>query len=148
MAGPFTRETFFRPAEVSRVPSRLPAPLYNGLHLLLTRNPGGCLFIPLRGVQYQAVATREEVIFVDSQGGYAHHDGQGGRLIRIAWQPQPAHRRLSLSEPIPCDLVFYARGLKELQWRLMSEICPAVEQLRERQRPFPRTEGTIIPLNP
>lgn len=148
MASSFTRETFFRPAEVSRLASSLPAPLYNGLHLLLARSPGECLFLPLRALQYQAVLSREEVIFVDSQGGYAQQDGQGGRLIRIAWQPEPAHRRVSLSDPVPCDLVFYARGLKELQWRLMSEIRPAVAQLLERQRPFPRTEGTIIPLRP
>ncbi len=148
MPGSSTRETFFRPPEVSRLASSLPASLYNGLHLLLARTPTDCVFVPLRGLQYQAVVTREEVIFVDSQGGYAHQDGQGGRLIRVAWQSEPPQRRLSLSEPVPCDLVFYARGLKELQWRLMSEIRPAVAQLLERQRPFPRTEGTIIPLRP
>jgi len=144
----FTRETFFRPAEVSRHASSLPAALYNGLRLLVTRSEGDCLFIALRGLQYQAVVTREEIIFVDSQGGYAHRDGVGGRIIRIAWQPQHLVPRSSLSDPVPCDLVFYARGLKELQWRLMSEIRPAVEQLLQRQRPLPMTEGTIVPINP
>lgn len=148
MFGPSSCETFFRPALVSRESSQLPAPLYNGLQLLLARSSDECLFVPLRRVQFLAVASRREIIFVDSQGGYAHQDGQGGRLIRIAWQPQPAQRRHSLSDPVPYDLLFYARGLKELQWQLMSEIRPAVEQLQGRQQPLPSTLGTLIPFNP
>jgi hypothetical protein len=84
MASYSVRESFFRPTEHSRQASALPADLYNDLQLLLKGQTGTCAFVPLRALQYQAVVERDEVIFVDSQGGYAHQDGVGGRLIRVA----------------------------------------------------------------
>ena len=96
------RETFFRPPEYSRQPSALPADLYNALQLLLKGQTGSCVFVPIRAMQYQAVVEREEVIFVDSQGGYAHQDGEGGRLIRLACVLPPPAGRDSLTEPVPC----------------------------------------------
>lgn len=134
MSDSFTQETFFRPEAVERKQSALPATIYNGLQLLLTRSQTDCVFVPIRSMQYQAVVDREEVIFVDSQGGYAYQDGKGGRLIRVAWRLQPPQSRLSLTEPVPCEIIFYFPGLKEEQWRLVSEIQPALEQLMKRQR--------------
>jgi hypothetical protein len=130
----FIRETFFRPPEHSRSQSALPAALYNALQLLLRRHEGGSLFVPIRSMQYQAVVEREEVIFVDSQGGYAHQDGEGGRLISIAWRPALPAERESLSEPVPCEVVFYFPALKEVQWRLMSELPPVLERTLQSQR--------------
>ena len=85
-------------------------------------------------MQFQAVVERDEIIFVDSQGGYAHQDGEGGRLIRIAWQPQPPGDRESLTAPVPCTIVHYFPEQKETQRRLMSELPPAVNTLAQRQR--------------
>lgn len=135
MTDSFVHEIFFRPAEVERKSSTLPATLYNALQLLLTRSQTPCVFIPIRSMQYQAVADREEVIFVDAQGGYAYQDGRGGRLIRVAWRLPPPQSRLSLTEPVPCEIIFYFPDLKEEQWRLMSEIKPALAQQLERRRP-------------
>jgi hypothetical protein len=134
MASYSVRETFFRPAEYSRQASALPADLYNALQLLLKGQKGTCVFVPIRAMQYQAVADREEVIFVDSHGGYAHQDGEGGRLIRIAWVLAPPTGRDSLTEPVPCEVVFYAPGLKETQWRLIGEVRGMLQRvLRERR---------------
>jgi len=130
----YVRETFFRPPEHSRRQSALRAALYNALQLLLRRHEGGSLFVPIRSMQYLAVVEREEVIFVDSQGGYAHQDGEGGRIIRIAWRPAPPEQRASLSEPVPCEVVFYFPDLKEVQWRLMSELPPVLERELQGQR--------------
>jgi hypothetical protein len=127
-------ETFFRPDQpFAREASALPADVYNGLQLLLAREPSSCVFLPIRSMQYQAVIDREEVVFVDANGGYAHQDGVGGRLIRIAWRPgsQP---RDSLAEPVPCEIVHYFPGLKETQWRLLGETRAALRQVLERQR--------------
>ncbi len=66
---------------------------------------GSRVFVPLRAPPYQTVVEPDEVIFVDSHGGYAHQDGEGGRLIRIAWTLTPPARRDSLSEPVPCEVV-------------------------------------------
>jgi len=147
MTGRYTRETFFRPREVERRPSSLPASIYNPLQLLLARSETDCVFVPIRSMQYQAVVERQEVIFVDSQG-YAQQDGEGGRLIRLAWQPTLAGPRDSLDRPVPFDLVLYFPDLKETQWRLLSEIQPALRQMLERQRPSgaPEPEPRVVPF--
>jgi len=134
MASYSVRETFFRPPEHSRQANALPADLYNALQLVLKGQAGRCVFVPIRAMQYQAVVEREEVIFVDSQGGYAHQDGEGGRLIRIAWVLTPPAGRDSLTEPVPCEVVYYAPGLKETQWRLIGELRGMLQRaLKERR---------------
>ena len=130
----YVRETFFRPGEHTREPSSLPAALYNDLQLVLKRSGSQSLFVPIRSMQYQAVMERDEIVFVDSHGGYAHQDGVGGRLIRIAWQLAPAVERESLDRPVPCEIVYYFPDLKEIQWRLMSEFPPVLRQILQRHR--------------
>jgi len=134
MASYRVRETFFRPAEHSREASALPADIYNALQTLLKGQGGGCVFVPLRALQYQAVVDPEEVIFVDSQGGYAYQDGEGGRLIRIAWRPARPASRASLIEPVPCEILYYAPDLKETQWRLIGELRGMLERLLKERR--------------
>jgi len=144
----FVRETFFRPPEHAREQSALPSALYNDLQLLLLRSDGESLFVPIRAMQYQAVADREEVIFVDSHGGYAHQDGEGGRLIRIAWRPTPSGQRESISSPVSCEIVYYFPDLKETQWRLMSELPPLLSALlkQKREKGVRPIERRVVPL--
>lgn len=142
------RETFFRPDQpFAREPSALPADIHNGLQLLLTRNGRHCVFLPLRSMQYQAVIDQDEVVFVDAYGGYAHQDGVGGRLIRIAWQPT-GEPRDSLSDPVPYAIVYYFPGLRETQWRLLGETRAALRQTLERQRgpQLAAVERRVIPF--
>ena len=143
----FTRETFFRPQDVRREPSSLPASLHNRLRLLLSRASGACVFIPIRPMQYLAVADRDEVIFVDAQGGYAHQQGEGGRLIRLAWRP--SSNNSSLSAPVPCEMVYYFEDIKAIQSRLIAEIGPAMDRLlaKERDQGIGIWEGRILPFH-
>jgi hypothetical protein len=139
-----TTETFFRPPELQRRSVTLPAALLNGARLLLARSGGGCLFVPIRNMQFLAVVDREETVFVDSQA-YAVQDGAGGRLILIAWRPQPSGSQHSLSEPVPCDLIYYRPGLDEVQRRLVGELGRALQVLGERQgRTLSPTQGPRI----
>lgn len=147
MPSHITRETFFRPdSSVAREPSALPADLFNGLQLLLSRGGGESVFLPIRSMQYLAVITRDETLFVDAQGGYAHQDGVGGRIIRIAWRP--ARHRESLSAPVPCDIVYYFEHLTEVQRRLISDIRPSLKMVldRQRERAMRAVEGRILPF--
>ena len=142
-----TRETFFRPGtSVAREPSALPADVFNGLQLLLSRGGGESVFLPIRSMQYLAVIAREEVLFVDAQGGYAHQDGVGGRIIRIAWRPAPG--RESLSAPVPCEIVYYFKDLTEVQRRLISDIRPSLKLVldRQRERAMQPVEGRVLPF--
>jgi len=145
-------ETFFRPDEpVARERTTLPADIHNGLQLLLTREGADCVFLPIRSMQFQAVITRDEVVFVDANGGYAHQDGEGGRLIRLAWRPAGTPRD-SLTAPIPCEIVYYFAGLKETQWRLIGETRAALRLVLERHRErragpgAPAVERRVIPF--
>ena len=130
----YVRETFFLPPEHGRVHSALPASVYNALQLLLRRHDGDSMFIPIRSMQFQAVVGRTEILFVDSNGGYAHQDGEGGRLVRLAWRPAPPEERDSLAAPVPCEIIHYFPNLKETQMRLMSEFPPVLEFVLERRR--------------
>ncbi|NEV62576.1 hypothetical protein [Thiorhodococcus minor] len=127
------KETFFRPdREEVRESSSISADLYNRLQRLLRAAGGVSVFLPVRSMQYLAVVERQEIVFVDGQGGYAHQNGEGGRLIRLAWQP--AGSRDSLSAPVPCEMVYYFRDLRGVQLRLLAEIGPALDRMLERQR--------------
>ena len=148
MAQYLIRETFFRPTERGRAASTLPAELVNGLRLLLSRHGRDCLFLPIRAMQYQAVIERREVIFVDSQGGYAYQDGVGGRLIRLAWYFPPGAERLALDAPVPCEILHYFPDQGELHRRLVAELRPLVAASLARQRQHPAGDRTVIPFRP
>ncbi|NEX20498.1 hypothetical protein G3480_09280 [Thiorhodococcus mannitoliphagus] len=147
MGSYYVRETFFRPdQEAARESSSIPAGLCNRLQRLLRAADAACVFLPIRPMQYLAVVERDEIVFVDAQGGYAHQDGEGGRLIRLAWQP--AVGRDSISAPVPCEMVYYFRGLREVQLRLLAEIGPALDRMLECQRDqgIQAWEGRVLPF--
>ena len=123
-------EVFFRPAEIAREASRIRADLYNRCRLALARSVTDCAFVPVRSMQLQAVITRDEVVFVDNLN-YAVHDGQGGRLIMLAWDFSGLEQRDSLDVPVPVEIVSYHENAAELHARLMSEF-PAALATQER----------------
>lgn len=126
-------ETFFRPNELRRDSTTIPASLYNRCRLLLNRCSTEYLFIPIRSMQFLAVYDEEEILFVDSQA-YAVRDGEGGRLIVLSWS-MPVHPdRDSLSTPVAIELVHYLETDRELQVRLMSELPKALDRLEEKAR--------------
>jgi len=153
MSGRISTETFFRPAEMEREELFIPAPLFNRCRLLVTRCKSGHVFVPIRSMQYQAVMDREEIIFVDNHGGYAHYQGEGGRLIELAWRFQRLGDRETLDGPVPVALVSYSPKSREIHRRLMSEFPAALDRLEEKHRksgcepkrknivPFPSTSN-------
>jgi hypothetical protein len=144
----FVRETFFRPREHARESSALPAIVFNNLRLALNKSGGESLFIPIRSMQFQAIVERDEIIFVDNHGGYAHQDGEGGRLICLAWQPAPARERESLDDPVLCEIVYYFPKLKDVHRRLISEFPPVLEKIlqRRREQDVRATTPRVLPL--
>jgi hypothetical protein len=140
-------EVFFRPPEVARQDSALPADLYHATQRLLARSPTGCVFVPIRSMQYIGVIDRAEVVFVDSQA-YAYQGEQGGRLILVAWRPHPLAGRKSLTEPVPCEVIYYEPGLAEVQRRLVGEFGRALKDLERRHRDadLPAQGARILPF--
>ena len=139
-------ETFFRPPEASRRQWRLAGPIFNRCRLLLKRSSGGAVFVPIRNMQYLAVIDNEEIIFVDSQGGYRYQGGAGGRPILVSWRPREIGARSSIDEAVSCEVVYYLENLDELQRRLIGEFASALSQLdrKYRDRDIPSQGAEII----
>ena len=116
-------ETFYRRDEVAREPRTLPATTYNLAHVLLAHAAGGCLFVPVRGMQYLAVLDNEECIFVDREGG---------RLIEIAWRHFRPGERAALAAPVAYEAVYYSAKAPRVMPRLQGEFHKALVQLQGR----------------
>jgi hypothetical protein len=129
-------ETFYRPNELQREARTLPAETYNLAHTLLSRAPQGCLFVPIRPMQFMAVLDREEFIFVDREGR---------RMIEVAWQRFQPGERSALDAPVAYDAVYYSERASELMKQLQAEFPKALRLLEGRAAPH--ATARILPLN-
>jgi hypothetical protein len=130
-------ETFYRPTELAREARTLPAETYNLAHMLLRRAARGCVFVPIRSMQYLAVLDREEFIFVDREGR---------RTIEIAWQCFHPGGRAALDAPVSYAAVYYATHAPETMRRLQGDFLRALHELDGRA--LLRAGARIIPLRP
>lgn len=140
-------ETFFLPEAVARQAWTLPADIYNLSCTLLGRSEFNCTFVPIRSMQYLAVITRNEIVFVDSQA-YAYRDNEGGRLIMVAWKFDAATPRDALNQPQPCQVIHYTPDGSQLQLRLVNAYREALQLMdqRYRDRALPPDGARIVPL--
>lgn len=112
--------TCYRDPELTREPQFLPAVTYNLAHSLLSRSPSGCLFVPIRAMQYLAILDAEEFVFLD---------GERKCWIDIAWQAFRPQTRTSLDEPVPYQAVYYVPDAAQLMTRLHAELSRALNDL-------------------
>jgi hypothetical protein len=126
-------ETFFRPEALAVERLTIPAALYNGCRLTLSRCSNVHAFVPVRSMQIMAVIGREEVIFVDSQD-YAVQDDEGGKLICLAWIFRHAAGRDDLTDPAPIELKYYREDARQLHNRLVGEFAQTLDMMAERLR--------------
>jgi len=127
-------ETFIRSAELEREPRYLPATSYNLAKLLLARSEQKLLFVPIRDMQYLAVLTPREFIFVDGQGMR--------QKVQLAWQAFRPQERTRLDQPVAYEAVYYSAQAKPLRRRLESTFFQALCQLRHKQSLV--EEGDVI----
>jgi hypothetical protein len=121
------QETFFRPDEISRKSKVLAASIFNAYRLLLSRSDGNCVFVPMRSIQFQSVATANEVIFIDSYGAYHSHGESAGRCISYAWQFSAPLNRDSLTQSVNYEWVCYCQNSVSMDSRLPAEYHREVE---------------------
>lgn len=126
-------ETFFLPKEVERKQWSAPAEIYNLYRALQMHCQAGHVFVPIRNMQFMAVLDKKEIVFVDSQS-YAVSKDEGGRLILIAWKFVEPLDRDALTDPVPCEVVFYEKHNRDLQLRLISEFRQAMALMDQRYR--------------
>lgn len=117
--------SLYRGDEILREPSFLPAMTYNLAHTLLVHS-NGCVFVPIRTMQYLAIVDHEEIVFVDREAP---------GLIQLAWQHLRPQSRAALDERVPYEVVYYLPGAQEIMARLQGEFPRALQQLTERNRP-------------
>jgi hypothetical protein len=122
--------------ELSREARSLPAETYNLAHLLLRRATGGCLFVPIRSMQFLAVVDGEEFIFVDREGK---------RMIELAWQRFAPQARQSLDQPVAYEAVFYSPAGADIMRRIQGEFYKALRDLE--QKSVRGGQARVIPLN-
>lgn len=117
--------TCYRNPEFAREPQYLPAATYNLAHTLLSRTHSGCLFIPIRAIQYLAILDAEELVFID---------GERKCWIDIAWQHFRPRDRASLSDPVAYEAVYYQPESAALMARLLVELPRALNELAAKGR--------------
>lgn len=103
----------------------MPAATYNLAHTLLSRTQSGCLFIPIRAMQYLAILDAEELIFLD---------GERKCWIDIAWRNFRPQQRTSLDEPVAYEAIYYQPNSKNLMVRLQTELPRALTELAAKGR--------------
>ena len=142
-------QSFFTPDEFFCQKTRLLSRTYNLAHILLNRSQSSHLFIPIRSMQYLAIIEKNAFWFVDSLA-YAVRNDEGGRLIRVSWQPLiNASQRDSLTQHMDCRVVFYGEDMSEIQNRLNSEFYQAMSLIDQRHRDSLIGDGniSILPLS-
>lgn len=117
--------SLYRGDEILREPRHLPALTYNLTHTLLTRS-NGCVFVPIRTMQYLAIIDGEEIVFVDREAS---------GLIQLAWQRFRPQARTALDERVPYEVVYYMADTPQVMARLQAEFPRALYLLSERNRP-------------
>ncbi len=115
--------TCYRDREIAREPRTLPAVTYNLAHTLLARTSNGCLFIPIRSMQYLAILDDEELIFLD---------GERKCWINIAWQRFRPQNRNSLDEAVAYEAVYYQTDAAVIMPRLQIELTLALQKLTQK----------------
>jgi hypothetical protein len=117
--------TLYRDRPVSSTPRTLPATVYNLARALVARSPQGCVFVPVRGLQYLAVIDREEFVFVDSC--YPN-------IVAISWADFRPQARDALDEPVPYRCFLYGAGeAVEVQRRLSAEFAGALRAMADKE---------------
>ena len=135
----FAAESFERGPELARASSTLPAATYNLTRILLAASPAGCVFVPMRGMQYMAVIDAEEIIFVDSQ--YK-------RWVEVAWRGFKPQARAALDEAVAYQAVYYIAEGADTQRRLQGEFHSALALLASRRQRKAPASVLSIPRRP
>ena len=117
--------TCYRNPESAREPRFLPAATYNLAHALLSRSNSGCLFVPIRAMQYLAILDAEEFVFLD---------GERKCWVDIAWRKFRPQDRASLDEPVAYEAVYYHASAASLMARLQAELPRALNDLAAKGR--------------
>ncbi|BCK86711.1 hypothetical protein MIZ01_0477 [Sideroxyarcus emersonii] len=115
----------YRDPELARESRSLPAAIYNLAHTLLARSTGGCVFVPIRAMQYLAILDAEEFVFID---------GARKCWVDIAWRDFHPQSRNALDQPVPYQALYYRPDSAQLMSRLQAELPRALHEVAGKER--------------
>ena len=118
--------TCYRDSEIRRESRFIPAKTYNLAINLIARCNNGCLFVPIRSMQFLAILERNEFVFID---------GERKCWIDIAWQNFQPQDRTDLSQPVAYEAVYYKENQENIMLRLQKEFPSALQLLADKQLP-------------
>lgn len=114
--------TIYRDPPRAREFRTLPAATYNLIRKLQGR-ASGALFVPVRSMQFLAVADAEEIVFVD----HLHKE-----LAVLSWTHFNPQARESLEDPVRFEALYYREDALALMRQLQGEFHRALLQLENR----------------
>jgi hypothetical protein len=117
--------TCYRNPEFAHEARVLPGAIYNQAHALLARSATGCVFVPLRAMQFLAILDAEEFVFLD---------GTRKCWIDVAWRNFRPQQRNTLDDPVAYEAVYYHAHAAELMARLQAELPRALAELAAKER--------------
>jgi hypothetical protein len=124
--------TLYRDKPLEIETRTLPAGIYNLAHSLMTTADQGCVFVPIRSLQYLAILDAEEIVFVDSQ--YKSR-------VEVAWRRFHPQARTALDEAVPFECHYYEPEGRDLMRRLPVEFAQALRTYAARQ---PKSAGARV----
>jgi hypothetical protein len=127
--------TCYRDPEIAREFCSLPAATYNPAQTLLSRADMGCVFVPIRSMQYLAIIDAEEIVFIDST-----HKEQ----VKIAWQNFRPQDRAALDQPVSYEVAYYCDKASIVIARLQQEFSLALNILSSKD--VPTKKAPVIQL--
>lgn len=116
--------TCYRNPEFAHEARTLPAAIYNSAHTLLSRTATGCLFVPIRNMQFLAIVDAEEIVFLD---------GSNKCWIDVAWRDFQPQQRDAIDQPVAYQAVYYHADAAALMPRLLAEFPLALNVLTAKQ---------------
>ena len=117
---------FYRDAPLRREERALPAETYNLTRVLLARAREGCVFVPIRTMQYLAVIDAEEIIFTHREAA---------REVEIAWSGFRPDERAGIADPVRYQALYYRADAAATMTRLQGEFLVALRLLDSRRAP-------------
>lgn len=119
------QEKFYRGDTLGTEICALSAETYNNMRRLISRHDGPQVFVPVRSLQYMAVVSDQEVVFVD-----LHIQ----RVTELSWSRFQANSRGSLSSPVSYSCAWHNNKAHERMQKITVEFAESLKTLLGKLR--------------
>lgn len=119
------QERFYRGDTLGTEICSLSAETYNNMRRLIARYDGAQVFVPVRSLQYMAVVSEKEVIFVD-----IHIQ----RVTELSWSRFQSNDRGGLNSPVHYSCAWHNSKAHERMQKISTEFAESIKALLIKMR--------------